>query len=430
MQQTLFIVPQDWFPTWILGFWLVFGAIYLAISYRTERFAAVAREFIPVYMIVAAVLYFVMPRLSVPIVNPDDPAGPFINGGLAIRGYGVFLMFAILGGISLVALRAPQAGISLEKTLTLCFVMIVSGLVGARVFFVIQYWNEFASGSLWGILDMTKGGLVVYGSLIGGLIGAMIYFFRSGLPIARTMDVLAPAMILGLAIGRIGCLMNGCCFGGVCGTEFPLGLTFPAGSPPYFQQLENGELLGLELIPTTDSEAKKRFPFTVKSIGKSSPLFSYGIQAGDLIMIAPPEPQRLQVLKNQQLDFPLDFTVVVQRLGATSVSAKLLPERSLAIHPTQIYAAVNAFLLCGALFFLYPIRQFDGQVFSVLMIAYPISRFVLEIIRTDEGGQFGTTLSISQWVSAFTVLAGFIVYAIFMSRRQRSVQPSVAKPEA
>ena len=88
------------------------------------------------------------------------------------------------------------------------------------------------------------------------------------------------------------------------------------------------------------------------------------------------------------------------------------PGRSLPIHPTQLYAALDAGLLALVLWLAYPFRRRDGEIFAVLITVHPISRFLLEMIRSDEPGQFGTTLTISQWISlAFLVLAaGFWYY--------------------
>lgn len=76
-----------------------------------------------------------------------------------------------------------------------------------------------------------------------------------------------------------------------------------------------------------------------------------------------------------------------------------LPARSHPIHPTQIYSSINATLLCLVLWFAYPFRRRHGDVLLLLLVLYSIARFLLEAIRTDEAGQLGTALTISQLVS-------------------------------
>jgi phosphatidylglycerol:prolipoprotein diacylglycerol transferase len=121
------------------------------------------------------------------------------------------------------------------------------------------------------------------------------------------------------------------------------------------------------------------------------------------------------------LDFPLSVIVVPESTREpVEIPAQSLPGRSLKIHPTQIYAAVNAFLLCGLLYFWHSIRTFAGQVFALLMILYPISRFLEEMIRTDEQGMFGTQFSIGQWVSLATIAVGFAFYIVLSNIKQTS----------
>ncbi len=419
MKQTLFIIPQDWFQTWIIGLWLLVGIIIVFAKSRGTGLVPFLRDFLPVFLIGGALIYFVLPRASIPVVNLADPAGEYIPGGLAIRGYGVFLMLAILSSLALVAVRCRQEKINVDQALTLCFVMIITGLIGARLFYVVQKWEEFRSGPLTAILDMTQGGLVVYGSLIGGLVGAFVYFWISKLPVRATLDVLAPAMALGLAIGRLGCLMNGCCYGGQCSDTFPLGISFPAGSPPYMRQIEDGSLLGIQSGTLYDS--KQEFPVQVKEVRPGSPAVGTPLSTGDQLAIFAPDALRLQALKEHGLDFPLSVIVVPESTREpVEIPAQSLPSRSLKIHPTQIYAAVNAFLLCGLLYFWHAIRTFAGQVFALLMILYPISRFLEEMIRTDEQGMFGTQFSIGQWVSLATIAVGFAFYIVLSNIKQNS----------
>ena len=85
-------------------------------------------------------------------------------------------------------------------------------------------------------------------------------------------------------------------------------------------------------------------------------------------------------------------------------SIQQLPERSLPVHPTQIYGAINAGLIALLLWFVYPFRRRDGEVFALVLSIYPVTRFLLEIIRDDEPGRFETPLTISQWISVFVVM--------------------------
>ena len=436
MQQTLFSIPHSWFQGPLLIAWLLIGAIVIGYTVWRHGWGEQASGFLPMFGIVAAIIWFVLPAVEVSGVNPQDPLGPFIKQGLAIRGYGLFMVLGIAAGTWLVLLRCRQAGTDPDQILTLAFWMIVCGIAGARVFFVIQNHDQFfgtglsIGQTLLNIVDMTKGGLVVYGSLIGGMLAAVVFFRVTRLPFGRTADLIAPGMVLGLAFGRLGCLMNGCCFGGVCAAELPA-IQFPPGSPPYMRQLEEGQLLGLTAVHgegVSESQSPPAYQLTVQSVQDDSIAASLGIEPNQQINIYAPDSLRLRYLKRQKQparnngqdsasqsggDQELAVVVDTDAGDRWSVPLSSLPTLSLRVHPTQIYSSITAALLCITLWFYWPVRTADGELFALMLILYPIARFLHEIIRRDEAGQFGTELTISQWVSLGTVLLGFLLFGWF-----------------
>ena len=101
------------------------------------------------------------------------------------------------------------------------------------------------------------------------------------------------------------------------------------------------------------------------------------------------------------------------------------------MHPTQIYSSINAFVLCLFLWFYWYVRRNDGEVMGLMLILYPISRFVLELIRNDEAGQFGTELTISQWVSVLTIACGIGLFAYSRMFGKRANVPKLElEPDA
>jgi phosphatidylglycerol---prolipoprotein diacylglyceryl transferase len=94
------------------------------------------------------------------------------------------------------------------------------------------------------------------------------------------------------------------------------------------------------------------------------------------------------------------------------------PARSAPVHPAQLYAAIDAALLALVLWNFYPFRRRDGEVIALLLTVHPISRFLLEMIRSDEPGQFGTELTISQWLSV-AFLAVAVVLWWYIERQPR-----------
>ena len=142
------------------------------------------------------------------------------------------------------------------------------------------------------IVNVPEGGLVVYGGLIGAAVGFIMFIRKQRLPLLAMADLVAPCMAIGLALGRIGCFLNGCCYGGE--TELPWHVTFPkfsspyeaakpAGqqrfSPPYSDQASHGEMHGFRI------ESRESEPAVVTRVDPKSPAEAAGLHAGDSIDI-------------------------------------------------------------------------------------------------------------------------------------------------
>jgi len=137
-----------------------------------------------------------------------------------------------LAGLWTASRRAPMAGIHGEKIFDLGPWLIIGTLVGARALYVITFWkSEFAGQPLLNVVKIWEGGLVFYGGLIGATVAGVVAIRLKKLPLWKVADVLAPSIALGHAFGRIGCLLNGCCYGRVC--SVPWGIHFPAGHETY-----------------------------------------------------------------------------------------------------------------------------------------------------------------------------------------------------
>lgn len=419
MNQTLLVIPHEWlgWPLQLAWWFLVAGVV--AWTARSEGLAKAIGLFAPFAVAVSLLIYFVIPAVEVQGLNPEDPLGAKIPLGIAIRGYGVCLTLAILAAVGLVFRRSSQVGLDLDRMFTLCFSMVIVGILGARIFYVVQKWDQFQFVNLpqflVSIVDMTKGGLVVYGSLFGAFLVLALAPRILKLPTRLVLDVVAPAMLLGLAIGRIGCLMNGCCYGGECPPEYPLGIRFPVEAPAYYDQLRQGRLLGLR----GDWEPEADYPLKVTAIEPEGYAATkrLPIEVGERLNIVTPGADFLVGIKSGQIDVPM--AVLIEREGSEEplrIPVAELPNRSLKVHPAQVYAAISAALVCAVLWFAFPLRKFDGQLFAGLLMLYPTSRLLEEVIRSDENGIFGTPLTISQWVSVLLVIVGIGMWW-WLSRR-------------
>lgn len=152
----------------------------------------------------------------------------FQFGNFAIYWYGVFVALGFLAGIWTAARRAPLQGLAPERVVDLGPWLIIGALLGARTLYVLSYWEtEFRDAPWWEIFMFRKGGLVFYGGFIGSVLAGLFFIRAKNLPIWKVADVMAPSIALGHAFGRLGCLMNGCCFGRAC--DLPWAIRYPSG---------------------------------------------------------------------------------------------------------------------------------------------------------------------------------------------------------
>ena len=158
----------------------------------------------------------------------------FEIGPLTIRGYGVMLAISFLLGIYLALKRSDERGLNQNHMVNLCLIAIISSIIGARIMYVIPHWDEFSGHPLDAISPFQSSGaigllgLTMYGGFIGAIGSALIYLRWYKLPVWRACDAFAPSIALGIGITRIGCFLNGCCFG--LPTESAIGIVFPAFS--------------------------------------------------------------------------------------------------------------------------------------------------------------------------------------------------------
>ncbi len=161
----------------------------------------------------------------------------FQFGSLTVTWYGVLVATGFMLGLWTASRRAQWAGFSAETVLDLGPWLIVGAVIGARTLYVIMFWREQFSGApLLDVFKVWQGGLVYYGGLIGSSVACILFAFLKKAPLWRLADTMAPSVALGQVFGRIGCLMNGCCYGRAttlaCGIRYPEGHeTHPAGLP-------------------------------------------------------------------------------------------------------------------------------------------------------------------------------------------------------
>ncbi|WP_165226402.1 prolipoprotein diacylglyceryl transferase [Aquisphaera insulae] len=256
---------------------------------------------------------------------------PFL--GWPVFGYGAMLVLAFVGSTWLAAWRCRREKLDPDVVLDMAFWVFFIGLVVARLFYCIQYWGVHIH-SLMEVFQYWKGGIVFYGGVLGGTLAFFVYRWFRPFPLRPYVDALAPSIMVGTGFGRLGCFLNGCCFGDVC--NLPWAVSFPKPSPPWASEVDQ------KLIPAASSW-------------------------------------------------------------------------SLPLHPTQLYSAFDALVIFALLTAYYPLRRRDGEVLGLLMLTYPITRFLIEYLRSDEG-DFFAGFTISQNIST-VLFAGGLLYWAWLRRR-------------
>ncbi len=316
---------------------------------------------------------------------------PWIPGGVPVYGFGMMLFLAFLLCTWVAGRRAEKVGIGREVIQDLAIWLFLGGLIGARVVYLLQSEDRPATvlDFLWQIPRIWDGGIILYGSVLGGLAGyglAYLFVFRKqGLSTLRLADVVAPSIALGICLGRIGCFLNGCCYGQVvCPDCATVGVHFPLSAPARYAMVDEGyqTCAGFTFASAQQLGAGVR----VGQVEPGSPAWQAGLRPGDVITAADghptPTPEALSRYLALFGSWPrgkIDLSLEVNGQGKPLI---FVP-RTLGLYPTQLYEAISMFLLFLFLTAVTPFRRYEGQVMALLMVCYGIHRWINELLRND-----------------------------------------------
>src|SRR6266545_3520759 len=164
-------------------------------------------------------------------------------GAFPIYGYGLMMVIGFLLAVELAKFLARRRGIDPELFVNAALLALITGIIGARLSHVLENLPEYtrsdrsAAQNLWNMINIRSGGLSFYGGLILAFPVVVAYGIWKKVNIRTGMDIVAPAITLGLAIGRIGCFLNGCCYGVECDpNKVPWAVSFPYQSSAYVDE--------------------------------------------------------------------------------------------------------------------------------------------------------------------------------------------------
>ena len=421
---------------------------------------------------------------------------------LRLYGYGLMLVLGFLLGIFLAQWRARRTGENSEVIVHCSILALIGGIGGARVAYLIENRRLFAEGPLLEMLNVTSGGLIYFGGVLLATVLVVGYLRLKHLPIRRYLDIVAVSLMVGLAFGRAGCTLNGCCFGGGCRADWPLAMRFPmfsrplvklfGGDNPYSKGADTASPLYEYQLKRGEVRPDERLCSIVQKKRVHPPRYLHGALTSDQLTVMFGDEQAAEklfndlagldglisadewqkgladgkgflrgsefwneaVLFDRSRDGQLNFMEVwdylqfrrellAQRFDADRDGILAGKERaetnaylqedliklasrqwSAPVKPAQLLGLFNALILAVLLTAFYRLRRREGQVFALMVILYPITRFILESIRADNPHNLWKgVLTHNQYSSLAIVVAGVIMMFV-LQRLDASAGPT------
>ena len=263
----------------------------------------------------------------------------FFNKPIILSLYGVAIASGFAVAIWLAVLEARRTGLSAIRVMDVSFWALVGGLVGSRLAFQLvdaeKYYNmcfdppDGKAADCFAVFRFWEGGLVFYGGLIVATLSVLYYMHRHKLPMARYVDVLAPAVPIGQFFGRLGCVAAGCCHGKYCPPDMLVALKWPGPS-------HTADCAGASQCDIMDHKATAAF------------------RALDPVN---PTPDQVEMFTNGNF---------------------------ITAHPTQLYESGFMLLLAIFLIWFRSRKTFHGQVVLAYIMLYAIARSFIEVFRGDK----------------------------------------------
>ncbi|MHC4154868.1 MAG: prolipoprotein diacylglyceryl transferase [Planctomycetota bacterium] len=310
---------------------------------------------------------------------------PFINW--PVPTYGVMMVIGFLSAVYIIRYLSRDITPDPQMITNGALYSLIAGVVGSRLFYVLHHFEQFRGRPL-SFFAVWQGGLELLGGVILAIVVILLFLRYHKLPVRRYLDILAIGLMAALVFGRIGCFLNGCCYGRP--TDVAWAVRFPYGSDAYHSQVYPN-------VKRDREEPRLKLP-------------------GEFFEVH----EGLEYLK------PYERLSEEQKLAVTEGEYRCLP-----VHPTQLYASANA-LACCLLLYLFRRRSLraekskgarkvfskPGSTFALMFIIYGVARFLLELVRDDNPFEYGWWIlykgaTVSQNLSIYLVVLGVVLMAVF-----------------
>jgi phosphatidylglycerol---prolipoprotein diacylglyceryl transferase len=307
----------------------------------------------------------------------------------------------------------------------------IGGLVGARLVYLIG--EQHITDPVELLVQLPKiwdGGIVLYGSIVGGTLAYFLAWFliyrHQGLETLRMCDVVAPTIAVGLALGRFGCFLNGCCYGGVaCAACMATPVGFPLSAPCRDVLVRTGTQTVAGF--TLDEKLVEGVRVVVADrVDEDSEAYKAGFKPGSVLKAVNGQdvlrPESVEALINnvKRGSSELKLTFIPPE-GGNEVTKTIYP-RTVGLYPTQLYETISMVLLLLVLLAYEPLRKAPGQVMAVMMVGYGIHRWLNEILRDDpRPKEF-------EWVGSVVLIVGGVLMWLWLALRAGEPAGTVIAP--
>lgn len=315
-----------------------------------------------------------------------------------IYAYGLMMVLAFIATQWLASKLAGTRNLDGEIFVNAALIALVAGVIGARTSSVLENLSYYTNPhiSAWdnflNMINIRSGGLTYYGGLILAAPVVLGYLVYKKVTPRLAMDICAPCITLGLAVGRIGCFLNGCCYGAAA--NVPWAVEFPYSSVgAYADEVDQGKISPPPelLVPTAGDHTRL--------------VTNDELQQGFVLTGIP--------------DHPRYFL-------ATNAKAIAASQHSMPVHPAQLYSTLTSLLITAVLLCYFFLPHSPGRVFAMMLMLEGPTRFLLEMLRV-EPPVLGP-MSLSMVIGAILLVVGIVLWFAFAPRNQQVREAAVAQP--